>query len=121
MTRLAEHIADVYAGTVDGPALIAAFRDAIVLVPTDGHDSFLTFTDRGLRWVPVFTDTKALARFAAARGDGDRTWPYLTTLGSRLRDTVLPAIGRNAGIAVDVGSQRPMFFPPTDLDAGEVA
>ena len=121
MTRLAERIADVYAGTVDGPGLVEALRDSIVLVPTDGHDGFLTFTDRGLRWVPVFTDAKALARFAVARGDGDRSWPYVSTRGSRLRDAVLPAIGGNAGIAVDVGSQRPMFFPPTDLGTEGVA
>jgi len=104
---LVERIADVYAGTVDGTGMIAALCDTIVVVPTDGHDALLTIADRGLCWVPVFTDTTALARFALARGDADRSWPYLTTLGSRLRDTLLPAIGRHAGIV--------SMPPPTGL------
>ena len=110
MSALVERIADMYAGTVDGPRLIAALRESIVVVPTDGHDALLTITDRGLTWVTAFTDTAALARFALARGDGERTWPYLTTLGERLLATVDP----RTGIAVDVGSERPAFFPPTN-------
>lgn len=113
-TALVARIADAYSGTVDGPGLVAAFRDAVVVVPTDGNESVLTFSDRGIRWVPVFTDTAALARFAVARGDGKRPWPYLTTLGFRVQDAI-PARLRPAGIAVDIGSQRPMFFPPTEI------
>jgi hypothetical protein len=113
-SALVDSIAEVYAGTVDGPRLVAAFRDALVVVPTDARDAVLTITDRGLTWVPAFTDTAALARFALARGDGAREWAYLTTRGSRLQDVLAPALGRNAGIAVDVGSQRPVFFPPTN-------
>lgn len=112
---LVERIADMYAGTVDGPRLISALRESIVVVPTDGHDAVLTISDRGLTWVPAFTDTKALARFALARGDGEREWPYLTTRGARLRDVLVPPLGRDVGIVVDVGSERPAFFPPTDI------
>jgi hypothetical protein len=111
---LVERVARLYDGIVDGPGLVAAFRDAIVVVPTDGHDGVLTFVDRGLCWVPAFTDTTALARFALARGEAGRSWSYLSTRGSRLQDAILPALGRNAGIAVDVGSERPMFLPPTN-------
>lgn len=113
-SALQDRIADVYTGTVDGPALVAAFREAIVVVPTDGRDAVLTFEDRGVRWVPAFTGTAALARFALARGAGEREWPYLTTVGARLQDAVLPALDGPAGIAVDVGSDRPVFFPPDD-------
>ena len=110
MSALVDRIADMYAGTVDGPRLLAALRESIVVVPTDGHDALLTITDSGLTWVPAFTDTAALARFALARGDGERTWPYLTTLGARL----LSSIDARTGIAVDVGSDHPAFFPPTN-------
>jgi hypothetical protein len=110
MSALVDRIADMYAGTVDGPRLIAAMRESIVVVPTDGHDALLTITDRGLTWVTAFTDTTALARFARARGEGERAWPYLTTLGGRL----LSFLDRTTGIAVDVGSEHPAFFPPVD-------
>jgi hypothetical protein len=114
---LVDQIARVYHGTVDGPGLLAGLRDAVVVVPTDGHDGLLTCDQGGVRWVYAFTDTKALARFGQARGEGDRDWPYLTTRGARLLD-VLPTIDRPTGIAVDAGNQRPVFFPPAMLREG---
>ncbi|HWE91917.1 MAG TPA: SseB family protein [Pseudonocardiaceae bacterium] len=110
---LVGQVAQLYDGMVDGPALAAAFREAAVIVPTDGHDALLTTDDRGVCWVYAFTTAEALARFASVRGEGDRPWPYLTTRGGRLLDVVLPEIGRPAGIAVDVGGRRPFFLPPT--------
>lgn len=113
-SALIECVADIYSGTVDGPRLIETFGESLVVVPVDARDAVLVIEDRGLTWVPAFTDTAALARFALARGDGDRGWSYLTVRGFRLRDVLVPALGRNAGIAVDIGSQRPVFLPPTN-------
>lgn len=108
-----EQVARLYAGAVDGDALVAGFRDALVVVPTDGHNGILTSDDHGLCWVYAFTDRAALARFAVVRGEGDRSWSFLTTRGARLLDVVVPATGSAAGVAVDVGSARPVFFPPS--------
>jgi type III secretion system (T3SS) SseB-like protein len=116
-TGLVGRIACVYDGVVDGPGLLAGLREAVVVVPSDGHDGVLTGDEGGVCWVYAFTGPKALARFAQARGEGDREWPYLTSRGARLLE-VLPAIDRPAGIAVDVGSQRPVFFPPAMLEEG---
>lgn len=109
---LAEEIARVHAGVMDGPALLAAFRSAVLIVPTDGHNALLTADQQGVCWVYAFTDESALARFALARGEAGRHWPYLTVLGGRLLDAALPAVGRPAGVVVDVGSEQPAFFPP---------
>jgi hypothetical protein len=113
---LVDEISRIHGGTIDAAGLVAAFRDAIVVVPLDGHEALLTVDDRGIAWVPAFTDTTALARFAHARGQADQTWQYLTTRGARVLDTLLPAIDGPAGVAVDVGSPRPVFLPPTDID-----
>jgi hypothetical protein len=54
------------------------------------------------------------ARFAATVGvvPGPE-WEYVTVLGSRLLDVAVPAVvGEPAGILLDVGSERPMMFPP---------
>jgi hypothetical protein len=114
--NLATEIARVHSGTIDASRLVAAFREAIVVLPTDGADALLTVDDHGIHWLTAFTDTAALARFAAARGDAGRTWSYVTTRGARVLDTVLPAMNRPAGVAVDVGSPRPVFLPPTNFD-----
>lgn len=113
---LVDEIARIHSGSIDAARLLAAFRDAVVVVPTDGEESLLTVDDRSIAWVPAFTDTAALARFALARGKADQPWQYLTTRGSRVLDTLLPAIDGPAGVAVDVGSPRPVFLPPTNVD-----
>lgn len=113
---LVEEISRVHSGTIDAARLVAAFRDAVVVVPTDGDEALLTVDDHGIAWVTTFTDTTALARYALARGRQDETWPYLTTRGGRVLDTLLPAIDGPAGVAVDVGGPRPVFLPPTNLD-----
>ncbi|MEV0266269.1 hypothetical protein AB0I49_33680 [Streptomyces sp. NPDC050617] len=43
---------------------------------------------------------------------GVADWEYRTVLGARLLDVVVPAVGVPAGVALDVGSERPMMFPP---------
>lgn len=113
---LIDEIAAVHSGQIDADRLVAAFREAVVVVPTDGPDALLTVAEQGIRWVPAFTDPVALARFARARHDADRAWSYLTTRGHRVLDTVLPAIDGPAGVAVDIGGTHPVFLPPTTSD-----
>jgi hypothetical protein len=85
----------------DPGALLAAFREALVLVPAVETEY------GGLRWWHAFTDEAQLARYAQARGEGDREWEYVTTKGDRL----LKAIeGRHAAIMVDAAGERPMAF-----------
>jgi hypothetical protein len=101
----------VYVGTFDGKCLVAAFRESLVLVPTEVDEALLTGDAQGVRWVYAFTSGVELARFGRARGQGGVEWSYLTVRGSRLLDGVLPAMGRPAGVAVDVAGARPMMFP----------
>ncbi|MFE2288573.1 SseB family protein [Streptomyces sp. NPDC059443] len=88
----------------------------------------------GIRWVYAFTDEEALSRFAVARGEADtgREWEYLSVLGARLVDAVIPMADGPAGVAVNVADEDgSMFFPPVvgivpegsavDVDRGEVA
>lgn len=67
----------------------------------------------GVRWIYAFTGEESLARFAHARGDGDRAWDYVCVLGARLVDAVIPALDAPAGVAVDVADEDgSMLFPP---------
>lgn len=71
----------------------------------------------GVRWLLAFSDEAALARFAVARGEGARSWPYQSILGARLLDVAVPAIaepGSPCGVAVDAadGAADAVLFPP---------
>ncbi|MFB6559358.1 MULTISPECIES: hypothetical protein [unclassified Streptomyces] len=73
----------------------------------------------GVRWIYAFTDEGALARFAEARGAGPgtaagaREWEYLSILGARLLDAVIPTVDGPTGVAVDVADEdASMLFPP---------
>ncbi|MFH8981157.1 hypothetical protein [Streptomyces varsoviensis] len=122
--------------------MVGELRRTAVLVPTvpaepgmsgasggpdaPGEDGLLSVDFGGIRWICAFTDEAALARFAATRGgngsgagnasggtDASSTdWEYRTVLGARLLDVVVPAVGVPAGVALDVGSEHPMMFPP---------
>ncbi|MEU1671694.1 SseB family protein [Streptomyces roseifaciens] len=104
-------------------ALVGLFRRTAVLVPSDGQhreggqDGLWSVEYGGIRWICAFTDETALARFALAQGtapraDGTTDWTYRTVLGARLLDVVVPAVGVPTGVALDVGSEHPMLFPP---------
>lgn len=85
----------------DPEALLAAFREALVLVPEVQAEY------GGLTWWHAFTDERELARYAASRGEADREWAYVKARGERL----LRAIeGRSAAIMVDAAGERPMAF-----------
>ena len=85
----------------DPDALLAAFREALVLVPEVRAEY------GGLTWWHAFTDERELARYAESRGEAGREWTYVKARGERL----LRAIeGRKAAIMVDVAGERPMAF-----------
>ncbi|MET9856336.1 SseB family protein [Streptomyces sp. NPDC006450] len=134
--ELTAEIAAIRGGAGDSGRLLGEFRRAVLLVPlADGPDGgLMSAVSGGIRWIYAFTDEEALARFAAARGEADagREWEYLSVLGARLVDAVVPAADGPAGVAVNVADEDgSMFFPPVvgivpdgsavDLDRGEVA
>ncbi|MFI5866309.1 SseB family protein [Streptomyces sp. NPDC051546] len=134
--ELTAEIAAIRSGAGDSGRLLGEFRRAVLLVPLpDGPDAgLMSAVSGGIRWIYAFTDEEALARFAAARGEANagREWEYLSILGARLVDAVVPTADRPAGVAVNVADEDgSMFFPPVvgivpdgsavDLDRGEVA
>ncbi|MEU2714928.1 hypothetical protein [Streptomyces sp. NPDC007205] len=119
-TGLPEHAAAV----IDAPdeaerrrrefaVLLGTFRRTAVLVPVDEDAAPLTGDYGGIRWICAFSNETALARFALARGEGDREWAYQRWLGARLLDAGVPAVGVPCGVALDVGSEgEGALFPP---------
>ncbi|WP_229325290.1 hypothetical protein [Streptomyces sp. UNOC14_S4] len=114
-----DEVAAIYAGAEETrpTALIGEFRRTAVLVPLDSQGGLWTAEFQGIHWIHAFTDESALARFAATRqetdpGEAVHDWEYRTVLGARLLDTVIPAVGEPTGVALDVGGERPMMFPP---------
>ncbi|MCY0934207.1 SseB family protein [Streptomyces sp. H34-S4] len=115
--ELTGEIEAVRDGRGDPARLLGEFRRAALLVPlADGPDGGLMSAESGgIRWVYAFTDEEALARFARARGEADaaREWEYLSVLGARLVDVVVPMADGPAGVAVNVADEDgSMFFPP---------
>ncbi|MFD6916544.1 SseB family protein [Streptomyces virginiae] len=122
--QLTGEITAVRDGKGDPARLMGEFRRAVLLVPlavaADGsaasagsHGGLMSAVRGGIRWLYAFTDEEALARFAEARGAADREWTYLSILGARLVDAVVPMVDGPAGIAVNVADQAgSMFFPP---------
>ncbi|MFJ7987630.1 SseB family protein [Streptomyces sp. NPDC096351] len=92
--------------------LLGEFRRTAVLVPFDDQDSLWTADFNGVRWICAFSDEEALARFADARGQSEREWPYRTILGARLLDVMVPMLPGPGGVALDAGSADGMVFPP---------
>ena len=103
-------LADLAAsGRGDLRAVVGEFRRSEVLVPVvDG--SLVSAEAGGIRWLFVFTDDAALARFAEARGEAvpERVAAY----GALLLDQVVPEVGGPVGIAVDAGSAAGLVLPP---------
>ncbi|MFF4533967.1 SseB family protein [Streptomyces sp. NPDC001407] len=109
---LTDEIGAIHAVRGRPTALIGEFRRTAVLVPLDGQGGLWTAEFGGVLWIHAFTDEDALARFAVARGEAARDWEYRSVLGARLLDVVVPAVGEPTGVALDVGGERPMMFPP---------
>ncbi|MGW1163984.1 hypothetical protein [Streptomyces sp. NPDC001153] len=93
--------------------LLDEFRRTAVLVPVDEDGAPLTGDFGGVCWIYAFSDERALARFAFARGEGGRGWAFQRWLGARLLDAAVPAVGAPCGVALDVGSEgEGALFPP---------
>ncbi|MER8119220.1 hypothetical protein [Streptomyces sp. NPDC094031] len=100
---------------------VGEFRRTAVLVPVDEHDVPLTADLGGVRWILAFSDETALARYALARGEGDREWSYQRWLGARLLDAAVPAVGVPCGVALDVGGAGTLFPPVAGVVPDRVA
>ncbi|MGI5348331.1 hypothetical protein ACQEU8_09055 [Streptomyces sp. CA-250714] len=112
--ELPEEIAAMRAGVGDPGALLGEFRRAVVLVPRVGGDRLLARSFGGVRWILAFTDEGALARFALGGGGAPgEQWEYVSVLGARLLDVVIPALDGPTGVAVDIADEDgSMLFPP---------
>ncbi|MCY0953405.1 hypothetical protein [Streptomyces sp. H27-S2] len=134
--QLTAEIEAIRDGVGDPDRLVGEFRRAALLVPlADGPDGgLMSAVSGGIRWIYAFTDEEALARFAVARGEAEagREWEFLSVLGARLVDAVVPLADGPAGVVVNAADEDgSMFFPPVagivpdanavDRVAGEVA
>ncbi|MFD3467742.1 hypothetical protein ACFWWM_15460 [Streptomyces sp. NPDC058682] len=112
--REPENAADVDAGAAREAVLerLADFRSRAVLVPLDERGGLWTAELGGLDWICAFSGLETLARFAEARGEAEREWPYRRIVGARLLDEVIPALDFPCGVALDVAGPRGIVFPP---------
>lgn len=98
-------------------ATIGEFRRRRVLVPYGENGAALTVEMHGARWLLTFTDEAALARYARARGESDRSWRYRGVWGAAVLDAGVPAVAAEAGlpcgVLVDAGDgERGLVLPP---------
>ncbi|MEU2513819.1 SseB family protein [Streptomyces syringium] len=94
-------------------ATLGDFRRSAVLVPLDDRGGLWTTSYGGVWWIHAFSDEDALAGFARTRDErAGRQWDYVSVLGARLLDVVIPGMGEPAGVALDPGGDHPMLFPP---------
>jgi hypothetical protein len=91
--------------------MVHEFRRTAVLVPLDPQGGLCSAELGRVRWLYAFSNEISLARFLVTRGAADSGWEYVSVLGARLLDVVVPATGGPAGVALDVGSEQPMLFP----------
>ncbi|MGW7327254.1 hypothetical protein ACWGIU_01200 [Streptomyces sp. NPDC054840] len=108
-----------HAGEVDAEAAreavlerLADFRSRVVLVPLDDRAGLWTAELGGLDWICAFSEPRTLARFADARGEAEREWPYRRIVGARLLDEVIPALDFPCGVALDAAGPDGIVFPP---------
>ncbi|MEW2161210.1 hypothetical protein AB0950_39375 [Streptomyces sp. NPDC007189] len=98
-------------------AALGQFRRRRVLVPYGDSGAALTVELQGVRWLLAFTDEWALARYARARGESDRRWPYRMVWGAAVLDAGVAAVagaaGLPCGVLVDAGDgERGLVLPP---------
>jgi hypothetical protein len=76
----------------------------------------LTVDMGGVRWILAFTGEAALARYAQARGEGDREWRYRGVWGAALLDAAVPTVAQSGvpcGVLVDAADgERGLVLPP---------
>ncbi|MER5984734.1 SseB family protein [Streptomyces sp. NPDC001787] len=88
------------------------FRSRAVLVPRDESGGLWTADLGGLYWICAFSDEEALFRFAEARDETGREWPYRRMIGARLLDEVIPVLDFPCGVALNAAGPDGMVFPP---------
>ncbi|OIJ63298.1 hypothetical protein WN71_034965 [Streptomyces mangrovisoli] len=104
-------------------AELGEFRRSRVLLPmgatpgADGTEAPLTVDLGGVRWILAFSGEPALARFALARGEAGRAWPYRGVWGAALLDAAVPTVtaatGMPCGVLVDAADgARGLVLPP---------
>ncbi len=111
--ELVDEIAAMRQGRGNPGALVGEFRRTPLLVPlVDG--GLLTAVFGGVRWIHAFTDEAALARFVRTRdAPPDQEWEYVSLLGARLTDSVIPSMDGPGGVAVNAADEDgSMLFPP---------
>ncbi|MEW2412880.1 hypothetical protein AB0953_04005 [Streptomyces sp. NPDC046866] len=91
---------------------LADFRSRVLLVPLDERGGLWTSPFGGIDWICAFTGEEHLARFAEARGETDREWPYRRLVGARILDEVVPAVDFPCGVAWNPAGPEGMVFPP---------
>ena len=119
----AEEAARVQARRHQLLAQLGEFRRSQVLVPMGvlpgpepSAEAPLTVDMGGVRWILAFTGEAALARYAQARGEGDREWRYRGVWGAALLDAAVPTVARSGvpcGVLVDAADgERGLVLPP---------
>ncbi|WP_309237872.1 SseB family protein [Streptomyces albidus (ex Kaewkla and Franco 2022)] len=115
---------DVAAARKEFLDFLDEFRHTPVLVPLDDQGALWSAEFSDIRWILAFSDEKALSRFAGSRGDldvrqpatvtdeGTQGWNYRRVMGRRLLCSVIPAVGRPCGVALDAGSEAGRVLPP---------
>ncbi len=117
--RLAAALRTLHDGDGGGVEVIRAFRESRVFVLADGA-GVRSVDHGGLRWVLAFSGEAAVRTYLTARGE-QPVGPvnYLAMYGRRLLDDFLPAADLPAGVALDLGAERPMLIPPVREAAGK--
>lgn len=111
---LRTEISMVRNGVGDPEALMDGLRRSVLFVPTTLDGAGLVADLEGLRWLYAFTSPAEMAAYFSAREEIGEPVDFVTVLGERLVDVVIPAMGTPAGIAVDVAGQEPIMFPLVD-------
>jgi len=104
-------------------ARLGEFRRSQVLVPLGAlpgpdraAEAPLTVDMGGVRWILAFTGEAALARYAVARGEGEREWRYRGVWGAALLDAAVPTVAESGvpcGVLVDAADgDRGLVLPP---------
>lgn len=104
-----------------GADVVRAFRETRVFVLADGA-GVRAADHGGVWWVLAFSGEVAVRTYLTACGE-QPAGPvnYLAMYGRRLLDDFLPAAGVPAGVALDLGGERPMLIPAVAEAADEGA
>ncbi|WP_460697305.1 SseB family protein [Nocardia thraciensis] len=109
---LRAEIAAFYAGFGQPDALVAAFRDAALLVPLTDDDRISTCEVGGVWWIAAFTSEEEFARYLARRGAASGgELRYHTLCGWRLGEYAAECEDPT-GVMIDAVGPAPMAFPP---------